>query len=894
MSRELDQRDFSVSRASSGRDRELRAIVSDLSDQLPGAHRLRIKRMDALTGNPAVVASEHAPAEQGNYVQRALNHVQGISRALGLTPTQPVEYVADPDMQTTSSGSVAVHLHQMYKGIPVFQAQETVRFGPDGTLKDTTGTSVSVEREISATPRLSVQQAVLASAEHVATPDADEMGAQDPFGEPLPMPTVNLTGFMPSIIATFSEKPDRPTILEAGPFGDKIKASLLWFSMNEALSLTWEIIITMPDKAGQYRTLIHAETGEIVYCRQLMQAVMAKGNVFHVDGSRTRQMTDFPRRLTDYGVPLPSDLPVDFPDDWVNNRDSDGNSVLAHLGENGPTIQGEDVNGQLIFDPADATGDDQKVLNIFYYNCYMHDFFYLLGFREADGNFQRENLGRGGVASDRVDARAHSGAVFGTANMATPIDGSNPEMNMGLVTSTNRHTAFDSSVVFHEFMHGVTNRLVGGPMDARALDAIQSGGMGEGWGDYIACTINNSVVVGDWVVNNPGGIRGFAYDSNFPDTFGNIGTGRYDRVHNIGEIWCATLLELNRRIGKVLALQLVIDALKLSPSNPSFLDMRDALLMALDDKFDSNQLTEEEYQQAETDMWSVFAKFGMGPAAQSAGAMLMGIVPDFSPPNPEPPPSTENPVRVSSASSVSIPDNNPNGIRDIVTVDKTGSIEKLSLTVDIQHPYRGDLIVTLTSPSGKTAIVHNRTGASRNNLVKTYTSDTDASLARFIKEDAQGDWMIQVSDHAGADQGTLQKWELVLRLEQGRKVVRKEITPSVTIPDSDPNGVVSIMSDLAPSGKTETIKVALDITHTYIGDLKVELIAPTGESALLHNRKGEGQDNIIKTFDSLTTPDLSDFIGRPVTGPWELRVSDHAGQDIGKLNKWSLEVTLQD
>ena len=42
----------------------------------------------------------------------------------------------------------------------------------------------------------------------------------------------------------------------------------------------------------------------------------------------------------------------------------------------------------MTFNPASATGDDQKVLNIFYYCCYMHDFSYLLGFREADGNFQ--------------------------------------------------------------------------------------------------------------------------------------------------------------------------------------------------------------------------------------------------------------------------------------------------------------------------------------------------------------------------------------------------------------------------------------------------------------------------------------------------------------------------
>ena len=51
------------------------------------------------------------------------------------------------------------------------------------------------------------------------------------------------------------------------------------------------------------------------------------------------------------------------------------------------------------------------MLNIFYYCCFMHDFSYLLHFREADGNFQQDDLGRGGTGSDRVDARSCPGAV---------------------------------------------------------------------------------------------------------------------------------------------------------------------------------------------------------------------------------------------------------------------------------------------------------------------------------------------------------------------------------------------------------------------------------------------------------------------------------------------------
>src|SRR5262249_35431858 len=153
-------------------------------------------------------------------------------------------------------------------------------------------------------------------------------------------------------------------------------------------------------------------------------------------------------------------LPAAYPDTWVTSNQTVGNSTKAHLNAAGAPMTGTVVGGVLTFNPAAATGDDQKVLNIFYYCCYMHDFSYLLGFREADGNFQTNDFGRGGAQGDPVDAQSFAGAVSGTANMSTPPDGSSPTMHMGLFTSTNRHTAFDSTVVFHEFTHGISNRLV--------------------------------------------------------------------------------------------------------------------------------------------------------------------------------------------------------------------------------------------------------------------------------------------------------------------------------------------------------------------------------------------------------------------------------------------------
>jgi len=124
----------------------------------------------------------------------------------------------------------------------------------------------------------------------------------------------------------------------------------------------------------------------------------------------------------------------------------------------------------------------------------MYDFFLLLGFDEASGNFQEVNFTGLGAPSDSVEARAHSGAVFGTANMRTKIDGENPIMNMGLVEGINRHTAFDADVVFHEFVHGVTNRLVGGRMNDFASQQPQSREMGEGNSDYFALTVINIAI----------------------------------------------------------------------------------------------------------------------------------------------------------------------------------------------------------------------------------------------------------------------------------------------------------------------------------------------------------------------------------------------------------------
>ncbi|MGH8057162.1 MAG: hypothetical protein ACREOH_07985, partial [Candidatus Entotheonellia bacterium] len=368
MGREVDRRDFQVNRVTSARDAELRSLAADVSERLPGAHRVAIARVDPTTGNPARVTSESAPAERGNYIQRALEHVRNIGRALGLEATQAPEFVADPHPQETSSGAVTVHLQQRYKGIVIFQAAQAVRFAPDGALQETAGSSISVSQDLPVSPQLLVQEAVRRAAQHVATPQPDEQGATDQFGQPQSYTSVDLTGFEPKVVAAFSNQPDHPAVLAPGPFGDSLKANLIWFSLGNGLRLSWEVLITMPNYEGQYRTIVDGTSGEILYCRQLVRTVVAQGNVYHVDGGQARQMTPFPRPLTDLGLPNPGNLPAGCPDDWITDTRASGNGVHAHLGSGGPTIQGSIQNGVLTFNPSDPVGDDQKVLNIFYYN----------------------------------------------------------------------------------------------------------------------------------------------------------------------------------------------------------------------------------------------------------------------------------------------------------------------------------------------------------------------------------------------------------------------------------------------------------------------------------------------------------------------------------------------
>jgi M6 family metalloprotease-like protein len=244
-------------------------------------------------------------------------------------------------------------------------------------------------------------------------------------------------------------------------------------------------------------------------------------------------------------------------------------------------------------------------------------------------------------------------------------------------------------------------------------------------------------------------------------------------------------------------------------------------------------------------------------------------------------------IRGKATPGATIPDNDPTGMRSAITIAEADVIRKIKVSVDITHTYIGDLSMELIAPSGTRANLHNRGGASQDNLITTFDSDSNANLLAMVGQSTKGDWTLWVSDLAKRDVGKLNKWEIEIEPEATLREISKESKPVLDIPDNDPKGVGDVIS-IGEEGSLERITVSVDISHTYIGDLRVELFAPAGKQAVLHNRTGSGKDNLVATYESAFVASLAAFVGQPIKGNWILRVTDLAGRDVGKLNGWSL------
>jgi hypothetical protein len=251
------------------------------------------------------------------------------------------------------------------------------------------------------------------------------------------------------------------------------------------------------------------------------------------------------------------------------------------------------------------------------------------------------------IAMGGTDATINIPSVMVTLDHANLYKANLP-FNASLKINPNpppsRDSDFDAGVIAHEYGHGISNRLTGGPSTTSCLGNQEQ--MGEGWSDFIGLVVTTDPSdtattargIGTYVSYQPGtgnGIRPTPYTTDMsvnPSTYNTIKTAAVP--HGVGYVWASMLWEMYWNLvevhgynpnvyapwntgGNNLAIQLVIDGMKLQPCSPGFVSGRDAILQA------DQQLTGGANACL---IWKAFAKRGLGLSATqgSTGSVTDG------------------------------------------------------------------------------------------------------------------------------------------------------------------------------------------------------------------------------------------------------------------------------
>jgi subtilisin-like proprotein convertase family protein len=584
-----------------------------------------------------------------------------------------------------------------------------------------------------------------------------------------------------------------------------------------------------------------------------------------------------------------------------------------------------DGGSDLLFDfPLDLTQQPEQyraaaVTNMFFWTNHIHDVTYHHGFTEAAGNFQENNYGRGGIDGDSVMAANGPPASGSTGQFITPPDGERPTLRLGtllspIVSQPNRDASLDHFIIAHEYMHGISHRLTGGPSAGSCLfGSGETSGGGEGWSDWLGLVLTANAAQtattprGGWDYAAFGNATAYTTDmSANPRTYNTIKVDR--EVHAVGRVWASMLWEMYWNLvhkygfnpnlrdgwasgGNNLALRLVLDGLKLQACNPGFVDARDAILAA------DNLLTGGANQ---CPIWRAFAKRGLGQnASQGRADSIADGTESFDVPSTACGPG---PVNVTVAER-----GDGDGVEPGEAIAVTGSFRNSGdLDVDsLSLALSGAGLSVFRSP---TAFPDLPAGASAQN--------PEPLLAK-IPASAQCGTIASAALALAGSHGTT---EVPVRIELGSPRAKTDASSSdvpITIPDGSSSGVNSTVTIAGLPGPLRDLDVAIaSINHSFVSDLVITLTSPAGTTVTLVDRNGgsrlesfPGPSDFLDTvFDDdattpilPTTPDDAPFTGRfrPVqplsafdgedgNGTWTLNIADLEEPDAGTLNAWGL------
>lgn len=635
--------------------------------------------------------------------------------------------------------------------------------------------------------------------------------------------------------------------------------------------------------------------------------------------------------------------------------------------EAGQTATGNGNSGTLAIDSFRRGA----VTQLFYISNWFHDELFALGFDEAAGNFQTLNFSGDGLGGDAVLAECQDSSGTNNANFATPPDGQAGRMQMFRFTgpTIDRDASLDAEIVIHELAHGLSNRLVG---NGAGLEWAVGGAMGEGWSDFYALSLLNRTHADDpdasyaaggystykltagFTDNYLYGIRRFPYSTDNsvnPLTWADIDDTTADlsgglpvsppgyspagmAVHNAGEVWCLSLWEMRSRIiadtagangnvpdGNHTTLQLVTDAMKMTPAAPSFIEARDALL---DADAATNALANEE------SIWGGFADRGLGYKALAPQSVLfgynaghLGIRESFDRPYLD-------------VASVTVNDaviGNNNGVLD----PNEPSYLSVNLTNPWRHPSKAvtSATATLTSSTPGVNII---TGSSTYGAIAPQGTTGGTPFRIRIPASATAGQSIHFTLTVTSALG-VKSVDFIQRIGTpggaGAPITyTKSESPGLGIPDDNAKGVTSLLT-VTDDLEIMDVDFRVDsLIHTYTGDLSVLLKGPNGFGidliavigGLTDGGPGDNLINMVIDDEATanfiaasgssapftgswrpifnqpewtlagfagpeTVGELSRFDGSSTAGTWAVQVSDQFAADTGTLNSWSIIVT---
>lgn len=810
------------------------------------------------------------PADRRDASTIALEFIDTNLAVLGLDQADLAEYEVSDLVVNQATGSTHLYLRQTFQGIPLHNGLLHVNVNRDGRIMSVNNAWVRG----------------LAGAANAAAPGLTASNAASNAATYL-----NLATRTPPRSLEPPEGAKQRTRLDpTGISIEPLEAELMWLPTGRGdVRLIWNFQVHTADAQHIYDLTVDASSGDIWTRSDWVAGDSYR--VYQVPAESPIHVSPVPPADGRTLVTNPASATAS-PFGWHDTNGvagaehtiMRGNNVHAYDdidNNNAPPATEPDCGPTLTCDfavdltQAPSQYTSAAVANLFYWNNHIHDVQYQYGFTETAGNFQVNNYGRGGAGNDDVRAEAQDGGGTNNANFGTPPDGQRPRMQMFLWTPANPDIDgdFDNGIVVHEYGHGISNRLVGGPSSVSCLNNNQQ--PGEGLSDWWSLAYTGETGdagtdgrgIGTYALNQATtglGIRGQRYSTDPA-----INTWTYASIngmaipHGVGSVWAqgawemywalvdahgfdANLMNGSGTAGNQRAMLYVNEGLMNTSCSPAFTDVRDGIIQAATDNHGGADVCL---------LWSTFAAFGLGTDAVSGGAG------STSPTNGSGLPG----ACLANAPKVSIND---------VSITEGNSAMLASAT--------GAFNVTLSTSSTSTVSVD-------------YATANDTAIASST-------------------------------------ITTTSNTTSMALPASGTSGIAdpypsTITVPTATAALTDVTVTLTGFNHTWPADIDVLLEGPTGATVVLMSDVGGGTDavNVNLTFDdagpSMTSPvtsgtyrptnsvvgdtfpspapggtrgtALSVFTGADPTGTWSLYVQDDAGYDSGTFSGgWSLTLEV--